>query len=296
MDSTQKPAGASISAAHQELTASLPWHDDRPGRAPRRRAHGVPHGPGRWGAGRGAQVRDAHDWAGYLTEAIVLFGGDRGVVFASHRWLTWGRERAISFFALQRDVYAYLHDQTLRMLNQGLNGPEVAETMVLPPALANAWHAHGYYGSVSHNVKAVYQRYTGWYDGNPAHLWPHPPLEAARRYVEFMGGADEVVEKARTSFAAGDLRWAAEVLTHVVFALPDHEPAEELLADTDEQLGFGAENGTWRCAYLSGAHELRPGAGGTPARAAPRRAQPAPTCWPSSPPSSSSTGSPPRVS
>lgn len=217
---------------------------------------------------RGAQVRDAHGWAGYLTEAIGLFGDDLEVVFASHHWPTWGRERAVSFLALQRDFYAYLHDQTLRMLNQGLTGPEIAEVMVLPPALANAWHARGYYGSVSHNVKAVYQRYMGWYDGNPAHLWPHPPVEAARRYVGFMGGADAVVEKARTSFAAGDLRWAAEVLNHVVFARPDHEAARELLADTYEQLGYGAENGTWRCAYLSGAHELRHGTGGTPASAA----------------------------
>ncbi|WP_238986097.1 alkyl/aryl-sulfatase [Kocuria sp. SM24M-10] len=217
---------------------------------------------------RGAQVRDAHGWAGYLTEAIGLFGDDLEVVFASHHWPTWGRERAVSFLALQRDLYAYLHDQTLRMLNQGLTGPEIAEVMVLPPALANAWHARGYYGSVSHNVKAVYQRYMGWYDGNPAHLWPHPPVEAAGRYVKFMGGADAVVEKARTSFAAGDLRWAAEVLNHVVFARPDHEAARELLADTYEQLGYGAENGTWRCAYLSGAHELRHGTGGTPASAA----------------------------
>lgn len=217
---------------------------------------------------RGAQVRDAHGWAGYLTEAIELFGGDLEVLFASHHWPTWGRERAVAFLALQRDLYAYLHDQTLRMLNQGMTGPEIAEAMVLPPALENAWHARGYYGSVSHNVKAVYQRYMGWYDGNPAHLWPHPPVEAAHRYVEFMGGADAVVDKARTSFAAGDLRWAAEVLNHVVFARPDHEAARELLADTYEQLGYGAENGTWRCAYLSGAHELRHGTGGTPASTA----------------------------
>jgi alkyl sulfatase BDS1-like metallo-beta-lactamase superfamily hydrolase len=217
---------------------------------------------------RGAQVRDAHGWAGYLTEAVELFGGDLDVVFASHHWPTWGRERAVEFLALQRDLYAYLHDQTLRMLNEGMTGPEIAEAMVLPPALETAWHARGYYGSVSHNVKAVYQRYMGWYDGNPAHLWPHPPLEAARRYVEFMGGADAVVDKARDSGTAGDLRWVAEVLNHVVFAHPDHEAARELLADTYEQLGYGAENGTWRCAYLSGAHELRHGTGGTPASAA----------------------------
>jgi alkyl sulfatase BDS1-like metallo-beta-lactamase superfamily hydrolase len=171
--------------------------------------------------------------------------------------------------ALQRDLYAYLHDQTLRMLNQGLTGPEIAEAMVLPPVLETSWHARGYYGSVSHNVKAIYQRYLGWYDGNPAHLWPHPPVEAARRYVEFMGGADAVVDKARASYAAGDFRWVAEVLNHVVFARPDHDAARELLADTYEQLGYGAENGTWRYAYLSGAHELRHGVLGTPVTTSP---------------------------
>ncbi len=213
---------------------------------------------------RGAVVRDAHAWAGVLTEAIELFGGDLEVVFAGHNWPTWGRERAVGFLSLQRDLYAYLHDQTLRLLNQGLTGPEIAEAMVLPPTLERAWHARGYYGSVSHNVKAIYQRYLGWYDGNPAHLWPHPPVEAGRRYVAFMGGADAVVDKARASFAAGDFRWVAEVLNHVVFAQPEHEGARELLADTYEQLGYGAENGTWRCAYLSGAHELRHGGFGTP--------------------------------
>jgi alkyl sulfatase BDS1-like metallo-beta-lactamase superfamily hydrolase len=213
---------------------------------------------------RGAVVRDAHAWAGYLTEAIDLFGTDLDVVFASHHWPVWGRERGVEFLALQRDLYAYLHDQTLRMLNRGLTGPEIAEAFELPPALQQAWHARGYYGSVSHNVKAIYQRYLGWYDGNPAHLWPHPPVEAARRYVDFMGGADAVVAKARASYDAGDLRWVAEVLNHVVFAEPDHEAARELLADTYEQLGYGAENGTWRNAYLSGAHELRHGVFGTP--------------------------------
>jgi alkyl sulfatase BDS1-like metallo-beta-lactamase superfamily hydrolase len=154
------------------------------------------------------------------------------------------------------------------MLNQGLTAEEIAEAMVLPPALENTWHARGYYGSISHNVKAIYQRYLGWYDGNPAHLWPHPPVEAARRYVEFMGGADAVVAKARDCFDDGDFRWVAEVLNHLVFAESDHRAARELLADTYEQLGYGAENGTWRCAYLSGAHELRHGVFGTPTASA----------------------------
>jgi len=124
---------------------------------------------------RGALVRDPHAWAGYLTEAIDLFGDGAEVVFASHHWPTWGRDRIVAFLATQRDLYAYLHDQTLRMLNRGLVGSEIAEQIQLPPALEAAWNARGYYGSVSHNVKAIYQRYMGWYDGNPAHLWQHPP-------------------------------------------------------------------------------------------------------------------------
>ncbi|MHA7133257.1 alkyl/aryl-sulfatase [Oerskovia turbata] len=213
---------------------------------------------------RGAVVRDPHAWAHYLTEAVDLFGDEIEVVFASHHWPTWGNARIVDYLRTQRDLYAYLHDQTLRLLNQGLTGIEIAEALTLPPALENAWSTHGYYGSVSHNVKAIYQRYMGWYDGNPAHLWEHPPVEAGKRYVELGGGADAVVDKARVAFDAGDYRWVAELLNHVVFAEPDHAGARELLADTYEQLGYGAENGTWRSAYLSGATELRDGAIGTP--------------------------------
>ncbi len=213
---------------------------------------------------RGALVRDPHAWAGYLSEAIELFGDRTDVAFASHHWPTWGQEQVVGYLSLQRDLYAYLHDQTLRMMNAGMVGSEIAEAMVLPPALEQAWHTRGYYGSVSHNVKAIYQRYMGWYDANPANLWQHPPVERAVRYLEFMGGADAVVGKARTSYDEGDFRWVAEVLSHVVFAEPDHAEARELLADTFEQLGYGSENGTWRCAYLSGAHELRHGTFGTP--------------------------------
>jgi alkyl sulfatase BDS1-like metallo-beta-lactamase superfamily hydrolase len=217
---------------------------------------------------RGAVVRDARAWSGYITEAIDLFGSDAEVAFASHHWPTWGSAEVVEYLSLQRDLYAYLHDQTLRLLNRGMTGAEIAEAIQLPPALEDAWHARGYYGSVSHNVKAVYQRYMGWYDGVPAHLWPHPPEEAGRRYVDFMGGADAVVAKARDSFAAGDYRWVAEVLNHVVFAEPSHAEARDLLADTYEQLGYGAENGTWRSVYLSGADELRNGVMGTPASTA----------------------------
>ena len=218
---------------------------------------------------RGALVRDPRIWARYLTEAIDRFGERTEVVFASHHWPTWGRERAMRFLVEQRDLYAYIHDQTLRMLNRGFTGAEIAEAIELPPALERAWHARGYYGSVSHNVKAIYQRYMGWYDGNPAHLWQHPPVEAGRRYVAAIGGPDAVLAVGRQAYEAGDFRWAAEVLSHLVFAEPANEAAKALLAGTLEQLGFGAENGTWRSAYLAGAHELRHGSFGTPASVSP---------------------------
>jgi alkyl sulfatase BDS1-like metallo-beta-lactamase superfamily hydrolase len=213
---------------------------------------------------RGAVVRDPHGWSNYLTETIDLFGADVEVVFASHHWPVWDNDRVVELLSNQRDIYAYLHDQTLRMLNQGLVGPEIAETIELPPALEDAWNARGYYGSVSHNVKAIYQRYLGWFDGNPAHLWEHPPVERAKRYVELAGGIDAAVTAARTAFDGGDFRWAAEVANHAVFAQPDHRGAREVLADTYEQLGYGSENGTWRDFYLSGVTELREGQFGTP--------------------------------
>lgn len=213
---------------------------------------------------RGAVVRDPHNWSKYLTETIDLFGADVEIVFASHHWPTWGKKRAIEFLSIQRDLYAYLHDQTLRLMNKGLVGSEVAESIKLPPALENAWNTRGYYGSVSHNVKAIYQRYLGWFDGNPAHLWDHTPVEKAKRYVDLAGGADAAVANGRAAFDSGDFRWAAEVLNHVVFAQPDHADARQVLADTYEQLGYGSENGTWRNFYLSGAYELREGQFGTP--------------------------------
>ncbi|WP_432080400.1 alkyl/aryl-sulfatase [Streptomyces sp. WAC 04229] len=213
---------------------------------------------------RGAQVRDPRVWARYLTEAIGLFVDASDVAFASHHWPVWGRDRVLTFLSEQRDLYAYVHDQTLRMLNQGLTALEIAETIEMPPALERAWHTHGYYGSVSHNSKAVYQRYLGWFDGNPAHLWEHPPAEAARRYVDFMGGAEEVVRRARQSFAEGDFRWVVQVVDHVLFADPGHADARRLQADALEQLGYGSENGTWRNFYLMGALELRRGPVGTP--------------------------------
>ena len=216
---------------------------------------------------RGALVRDPHGWSGYLTEAIDKFGHRSDVAFASHHWPTWGGERIVEFLSLQRDLYAYLHDQTLRLLNQGHTGVEIAEQFQLPPALEKAWHTHGYYGSVSHNVKAVYQRYMGWFDGNPGRLWAHPPVALASRYVDAIGGVSRVVELARTAFEEGDFRWAATLLDHAVFADSDHTVARELYADTLEQLAYGAENATWRNFFLSGATELRTGNFGTATQA-----------------------------
>jgi alkyl sulfatase BDS1-like metallo-beta-lactamase superfamily hydrolase len=218
---------------------------------------------------RGALVRDPRIWAHYLDEAIELFGAHSDVLFCGHHWPCWGGEQIVDLLGKQRDLYTYLHDQTLRLLNKGHTGPEIAELVELPPSLAREWHCREYYGSVSHNTKAIYQRYMGWFDGNPAHLWEHPPGEQARRYVEFMGGADAVLEKARQSYEEGDYRWVAEVVNHVVFAEPENEGARNLQADALEQLGYGAENATWRNFFLMGARELREGVGGTPTATAP---------------------------
>lgn len=212
---------------------------------------------------RGALVRDPRAWSGYLTEAIDTFADRADVVFASHHWPTWGRDGIVEFLSLQRDLYAYLHDQTLRLLNQGHTGVEIAEMFRLPPALERAWHARGYYGSVSHNVKAIYQRYMGWFDGNPARLWPHPPEALGPRYVAAMGGIDRVVDLAQQAFDSGDYRWAATLLDHAMFTDGEHVGARELYADTLEQLAYGAENATWRNFFLSGATELRDGNFGT---------------------------------
>ncbi len=213
---------------------------------------------------RGALVRDPHVWSQYLTEAIHRYGDRSDVVFASHHWPTWGADEIHAFLSTQRDLYAYLHDQVLRMLNQGLTGVEIAEEIQLPPALERAWSTRGYYGSVSHNVKAIYQRYMGWFDGNPASLWPHPPAELATRYVDAMGGTDRVVDLAQTAYDQADYRWAATLLGHAVFADAAHQGARALYADTLAQLGYGSENGTWRNFFLSGATELTGGNFGTP--------------------------------
>ena len=206
---------------------------------------------------RGAQVRDPRIWSRYLNEAIDLFARDADVSFASHHWPTWGTDAIVGYLIAQRDLYGYLHDQTLRLINQGYVHSEIAEMMELPPVLEQAWHTHGYYGSVNHNVKAIYQRYLGWYDANPAHLWMHPPEAAGTRYVQAIGGIDATIARANEFYDAGDLRFAAELASHAVFAGPDNVDARELLAAALEQLGYGAENATWRNSFLTGAQELR---------------------------------------
>jgi alkyl sulfatase BDS1-like metallo-beta-lactamase superfamily hydrolase len=208
---------------------------------------------------RGAEVRDARGWSRYIAEAIELFTDDTDVAFASHHWPTWGSQNVVTLMRGQRDLYAYLHDQTLRMLNSGYVGSEIAEMIEMPPELDAAWHTHGYYGSVSHNVKAIFQRYLGWYDGNPAHLWQHPPEAAAARYVQVIGGIDATVARAQEFADSGDLRFAAELASHAVFADPAHQAATTLLADVLTKLGYGSECATWRNCFLSGAQELRGG-------------------------------------
>lgn len=208
---------------------------------------------------RGAQVRDAKAWAHYINEAIDIFAGRYDVIFASHHWPTWGNEAGTTFLKLQRDMYKFLHDETLRLANQGYTLLEIPENIELPPALLHAWCNRGYYGSINHNVKAVYQRYLGFFDGNPANLHPLPPEQAGRHYVEFMGGADALLAKARQSYAEGNYRWVAQVVNHLVFADPGNEAACALQADALEQLGYQAESGPWRNFYLSAAKELRDG-------------------------------------
>ncbi|MBT8764915.1 alkyl/aryl-sulfatase [Metapseudomonas boanensis] len=209
---------------------------------------------------RGALVRDPKIWAQYLDEALVRYGDKAEVLFAQHHWPTWGQQEIREYLADQRDMYAFIDSQTLRLINQGLTPTEIAQRLdSLPPRLASKWYSRDYYGSLSHNVRAVYQRYMGFYDGNPANLNPLPPEDAGKRYVEVMGGADQVLANARKAFAAGDYRWVAQLTNHLVFAQPDNAEARDLQADALEQLGYQSENATWRNAYLSGAQELRQG-------------------------------------
>ncbi|MBS3185055.1 MULTISPECIES: alkyl/aryl-sulfatase [unclassified Pseudomonas] len=209
---------------------------------------------------RGAQVRDAKVWAHYLDQSLLRYGEQAEVVFAQHHWPTWGGAAIREYLADQRDMYAFIDSQTLRLINRGLGPTEIAaELTSLPPRLASKWYSRDYYGSLSHNVRAVYQRYMGFYDGNPATLNPLPPSDAGARYVKALGGAERVLTLAREAYDAGDYRWVAELTRHLVFAEPDNRAARELQADALEQLGYQSENATWRNAYLTGAQELRNG-------------------------------------
>jgi len=208
---------------------------------------------------RGAEVRDASNWWKTLNQSIENYGSRAEIVIAQHQWPVWGQTRIVDFLSGQRDMYKFIHDRSLNLANKGLTMDEVAESVKLPDSLALKWANRGYYGSVSHDAKAVYQRYIGWYSSNPADLNPLPPVEAAKQYVDYMGGADNVLAKARLSFAKGEYRWVAQVLKQVVFADPQNKDARELQADAFEQLGYQSENPTWRNEYLMGAYELRNG-------------------------------------
>ena len=208
---------------------------------------------------RGAKVRDARAWAGYLDEALTLYGARSEAMISSHCWPRFGAGEVAGSLAAQRDNYRYLHDQTVRRMNQGQTMVELAEGLTQPPEIAAQWFNHGYYGTYSHNSKAIYQFYLGWYDANPANLNPHPPVERATRLVAAMGGANKVLREARRAMATGDYRWSSDLLSQMVFAEPHNAQGRALLADSFEQQGYQAESGIWRNQFLVAAQELRNG-------------------------------------
>lgn len=208
---------------------------------------------------RGAKIREPLPWSKYINDAINRWGDKADILMAQHHWPTWGNENVNKLLKSQRDLYRYINDQTLRMANEGLTRDEIAAQFKLPPSLATMWANRGYYGSVSHDVKATYVLYLGWFDGNPATLDELPPEDAAKKYVEYMGGADSILQKAKTDYDKGDYRWVAQVVSKVVFADPENKAARNLEADALEQLGYQAESGPWRNFYLTGAQELRNG-------------------------------------
>ena len=207
---------------------------------------------------RGAKVRDALKWSGYIDEVIQMFP-EVEVYFGSHHWPIWGNARIRGFLENQRDTYKYINDQTLRLALHGATPREIAEELELPKSLRTAFANRGYYGTLKHNAKAVYQRYFGWYDGNPANLDPLPPTEAGAKYVELAGGAKNLLDNAQAAYDAGEYRWVAEVVNHLVFTDPENQEARDLLAKAYDQLGYQAESGPWRDVYLTGAFELRHG-------------------------------------
>lgn len=208
---------------------------------------------------RGAQVRNGLKWAKYIDQTILKYGNITDISFGSHHWPTWGRQEVLSLWQGQRNTYKYIHDRTMHLANQGYTMNEIADIIRLPESMASQWANRDYYGSLSHNAKAQYQLYYGWFDGNPAHLDPLPDQEAAKRYVRYMGGATTILEKAKNDFDNKDYRWVATVLNHVVFAEPTHQEARNLLADTYTHMAYLTENAPWRNFYLTGASELRHG-------------------------------------
>jgi alkyl sulfatase BDS1-like metallo-beta-lactamase superfamily hydrolase len=217
---------------------------------------------------RGSVARDPRIWAKYIGDAIRMYGPCTEVMIGQHHWPTWGREAVIDYLEAQRDLYKHIHDQTLRHMMKGWRPAEIAEVIELPSGLDQRWSVRGYYGTVSHNVKAVYQRYLSWYDGNPCNLHALPPAPAAKKFVEYMGGAAAVIARAKADFAKGEFRWVAQVMKEVVYAEPDNKQARALCADALEQMGYQAESATWRNAFLYGAQELRHGVVKMPGRAA----------------------------
>jgi alkyl sulfatase BDS1-like metallo-beta-lactamase superfamily hydrolase len=208
---------------------------------------------------RGALVRDSKAWADYLTEALRLYVDRTDVMVSSHAWPRFGEERVRDFIASHRDAYKYLHDQSVRLMNAGYTDREIAEQVRLPASLSARWFNHGYYGTMMHNSRAVYQRYMGWYDANPANLNPLPPVEEATRYVRAMGGPQAVLAEGQRAFDEGDYRWGARVLNHLVFAEPNNMEARRLLARTHRQMAWQAESAIWRNIYLVAAQELENG-------------------------------------
>lgn len=208
---------------------------------------------------RGAQVRNASNWTRYISEALELWGDRAEVLIGQHHWPTFGQSALRQYLEVQRDLYKFVHDQTVRLINRGLTPHEIAEELHLPDTLEQHWHIRGYYGALKHNVKAIYQFYMGWYDCVPAHLDPLPPTQTGQKMIEYMGGIDAAVSRAQADFEAGNYRWVAQVMNHAVFSDPNHQGARALLADAYEQMGYLAECATWRNSYLFGAFELRNG-------------------------------------
>ena len=208
---------------------------------------------------RGAQVRDGADWAKYLTEAITLYGDKAEIAFQSHNWPHWGRDVVVEYMTNTAAVYKFINDQTLTYINQGYTSDEISNRIELPEELAKVWYTRQYYGTVAHNSKAVYQKYMGWYDANPVNLNPLTPSESAQKWVEYLGDTDEVLRMAKEDFEKGEYQWVAEITNTLVYADPENTAARLLCADALEQLGYQAESGPWRNAYLTAALELRHG-------------------------------------